>query len=107
IGSAEEFELSIRLGLPGIHRPLRELRIARPAPGLRPFAGLDPVPKFLRRGGYRQYQGGYQIPTNLHHIDPNPSHTARFTRETKKPTRHHSPCFTYPAPKYTGAEPVP
>ena len=49
----------------------------------------------------------YQSPANFHHNGPIPNQISRFNSEMQNPTRHQVPWLTKPAPKYTGADPVP
>jgi hypothetical protein len=38
--------------------------------------------------------GSYQYPSHFHHANPTVSQMVRFTTETTKPVRHHSPKVT-------------
>ena len=58
----------------------------------------------------RAVSGGgdpHQRPRAFHQRPPTPSQMTRLARLTTRPNRHHSPTSTYPAPKSTGAGPVP
>ena len=49
----------------------------------------------------------YHNPSSFHHSDPSPNQMAKFSSEIRNPNFHHVGWLTYPAPKKTGAQPVP
>lgn len=49
----------------------------------------------------------HHIPITFHHSGPTPSQITRFISEMMNPSLHQSAWLMYPAPKKTGAEPVP